>query len=185
MRNALRVAAPLVAFVLATVPATAFAAVDAFLFIADVKGGAMDEKHRDWIEVSSFQWGSKRGVGSPMGGTSDRESSAPSVSEIVVTKVIDRASPLLSKCAATGCHYRSVILEMRKAGGNQMVRYVLSNVMVSGYHVSSGGDRPTESLSLNFTKIEMRAAPEPTGATHLTPARSNTLKPISPETKPR
>jgi type VI secretion system secreted protein Hcp len=25
--------------------------------------------------------------------------------------------------------------------------------MVSGYSVSSGGDRPSESLSLNFTKI--------------------------------
>ena len=25
--------------------------------------------------------------------------------------------------------------------------------MVSGYSVSSGGDRPTESISLNFTKI--------------------------------
>jgi type VI secretion system secreted protein Hcp len=31
--------------------------------------------------------------------------------------------------------------------------YKLSDCMVSGYSVSSGGDRPTESISLNFTKI--------------------------------
>lgn len=28
--------------------------------------------------------------------------------------------------------------------------------MISGYSVSSGGDTPSESLSLNFTKVEMR-----------------------------
>jgi type VI secretion system secreted protein Hcp len=32
--------------------------------------------------------------------------------------------------------------------------YKLENCMVSGYSVSSGGDRPTESTSINFTKIE-------------------------------
>ena len=29
----------------------------------------------------------------------------------------------------------------------------LENAMISNYSVSSGGDRPTESLALNFTKI--------------------------------
>jgi hypothetical protein len=28
--------------------------------------------------------------------------------------------------------------------------------LLSGWSMSSGGDRPTESLSLNFTKIEFR-----------------------------
>jgi type VI secretion system secreted protein Hcp len=31
--------------------------------------------------------------------------------------------------------------------------YELSNCGLSGYSTSSGGDAPTESLSLNFTKI--------------------------------
>jgi type VI secretion system secreted protein Hcp len=31
--------------------------------------------------------------------------------------------------------------------------------MVSGYSVSSSGDTPEESLSLNFTKIEMKYIP--------------------------
>jgi len=31
--------------------------------------------------------------------------------------------------------------------------------MVSGYSVSSGGDKPTESISLNFTKIEYQYIP--------------------------
>ena len=160
MRFTLVIAAPLAALVALTVPETAFAAVDAYLYIEGVKGDATDARHRDWIEISSFQWGVGRGISSPMGGSADRESSAPSVSEIVVTKTSDRASPLLSRCAATACHYRSAVLEMRRPGGdNRMTRYMLSNVIIGGYHMSSGGDRPTESLSINFTKIEMLAAP--------------------------
>ena len=34
--------------------------------------------HEKWIEVNSFQWGVGRGISSPTGGSSDRESSAPS-----------------------------------------------------------------------------------------------------------
>src|ERR1700689_32456 len=48
-----------------------------------------------WIEISSFQFGVGRGISSPTGGSSDRESSSPSVSEIVVTKPPDIASPSL------------------------------------------------------------------------------------------
>jgi len=33
-------------------------------------------------------------------------------------------------------------------------KYVLENTLISGYSVSSGGDRPSESLSLNFTKVD-------------------------------
>ena len=49
--------------------------------------------HQQWIEISSFQWGVGRGISSPTGGSSDREGSSPSVSEIVVTKPTDAASP--------------------------------------------------------------------------------------------
>jgi type VI secretion system secreted protein Hcp len=60
-----------------------------------VKGDVTDEKHVGWIEVNSFQWGVGRGVSSPTGASADRESSAPSVSEVVVTKATDLASPKL------------------------------------------------------------------------------------------
>jgi type VI secretion system secreted protein Hcp len=31
--------------------------------------------------------------------------------------------------------------------------YALENAMVSGFSVNSGGDRPHESISINFTKV--------------------------------
>jgi type VI secretion system secreted protein Hcp len=154
------------ALLLGLTPGLAAAAVDAYLQIPEIKGESHDKPGT--IEISSFQWGASRGISSPTGGSADRESSAPSVSEIVVTKNQDSASPLFSKCAATGCHYPSATLYVRKAGGTQMeyLTYQLSNVMVSAYHVSSGGDRPMESITLNFTKIEMKYAPQTESGAH-------------------
>jgi type VI secretion system secreted protein Hcp len=34
------------------------------------------------------------------------------------------------------------------------MEYILSNTLVSGFSTNSTGDRPVETVSLNFTKIE-------------------------------
>lgn len=159
MRQSLRSIAFALAFVLTSSPA--FAAIDAYLQIDGIKGES--PTHPGWIEVSSFQWGAGRGAGLPTGGAAGREASAPSVSEVVVTKTTDSASPFLMKCAASGCHYKKVTLAVRKAGGEQLLTYILTDVMVSGYHVSgsSGGDRPQESMTLNFAKMELQSQSAP------------------------
>ena len=111
--------------------------------------------HEKWIEVNSFQWGVGRGISSPTGGSSDREASAPSVSEIVVTKPTDSASTLLLDEALEG-EGQDVTIDFCKTDKGQLsvyLTYTLNNTMISGYSISSGGDRPQESLSLNFTKI--------------------------------
>lgn len=115
-----------------------------------------------WIELRSFQWGVGRGVSSPRdpssGGSANRESSRPSVSEIVITKRTDVASPLFSQAAL---HDRGDKCEFHfdKANTSNAQPYMtilLENVMISHYSLSSGGDRPVESLTLNFTKIEYK-----------------------------
>jgi type VI secretion system secreted protein Hcp len=56
-----------------------------------------------WIEIDSMQWGIGRSISSPSGGSSDRESSTPSVSEIVVTKTSDQSSAgLFQACLGAG-----------------------------------------------------------------------------------
>jgi len=164
-------------FLAAATPAAA--AVDAFLQIEGVNGSSVERP--GWVEVTSFQWGVGRGISSPTGGMADRESSAPSVSEIVITKVIDKASPLLSKCAASGCHYGKAVLALRKAGGGQanqpFAQYILTNVTISNVQMNGGGDNPTESLTLHFTKIEMQNAGAG-AATRTTSAPTTALHPI-------
>jgi type VI secretion system secreted protein Hcp len=128
-----------------------------FLKLGDIKGETTQLTHKDWIEVQSFQFGVGRGISSGVGGGSKREATAPSVSEIVVTKTMDISSPLLLKAAIGG---KAVVakIELTQTDNNgkhvSYQKYILTDTLVSGYSISSGGDRPSESISLNFTKLD-------------------------------
>lgn len=128
-----------------------------FLKYGALKGETTQLTHKDWIEISSIQWGVGRGISSGVGGGSKREATAPSVSEIVLTKTFDIASPLLLK-ESVGGKAVDVKIELTQtdASGKHVAyqKYVLTETLISGYSISSGGDRPSESLSLNFTKFD-------------------------------
>ncbi|MBX9748980.1 MAG: type VI secretion system tube protein Hcp [Roseococcus sp.] len=128
-----------------------------FLKYGAINGETTQLTHKQWIEVNSFQFGVGRGISSGVGGGSKREASAPSVSEIVVTKTFDIASPLLLKEAVGGKAVEAKIEITQTDNSGKHVafqKYILTDTLISGYSVSSGGDRPSESVSLNFTKID-------------------------------
>lgn len=122
-----------------------------------VKGDVTATGWENWIEIKSFQFGMGRGIASPTGGSADRRSSAPSVSEISVSKDQDTATGPLVTAALQGGGV-TVIFEFVKTSAGQLAKYMkytLTNTIISGWSTSSGGDRPSESISLNFTKIEV------------------------------
>jgi type VI secretion system secreted protein Hcp len=128
-----------------------------FLKYGALKGEVTQETHKEWIEVNSLQWGVGRGIGSGVGGGSLREATAPSVSEVTISKIMDISSPLLLKEAIGGKAVEVKIeLTQTDASGKHVSfqKYILTNTLVSGYSISSGGDRPSESLSFNFTKFD-------------------------------
>lgn len=138
----------------------------------DIKGDVTTEGFKDQIELSSFQWGVGRGVGSPTGASGNREASTPSVSEITVTKNMDQATGDVLKEIYSGKGAATAVISFVRTDGGGGVAYqviTLTNVMVSGFSVSSGGDRPSESLSLNFTKIEIKITPQKDDGTAGTP----------------
>lgn len=128
-----------------------------FLKYGTINGETTQLTHKQWIEVNSIQWGVGRGISSGVGGGSKREATAPSVSEITLTKTFDISSPLLLK-EALGGKAVEVKIELTQTDNNgrhvSYQKYVLTDTLISGYSLSSGGDRPSESLSLNFTKID-------------------------------
>lgn len=128
-----------------------------FMKFGTMKGEVSAEGYKEWVELNSFQWGVGRGISSGVGGASKREASAPSVSEITVSKTMDAFSPLALKEAIGGEGVQVKIDITRTDGkGNHVAfqKYILDGTMISGYSVSSGGDRPSESISLNFTKFD-------------------------------
>jgi len=127
-----------------------------------IQGDVTADKHAKWIELNSLQWGVGRGITSPqVGGSADREGSSPSVSEITVTKVSDCASSNLLREALWG-EGKKVTLHICKTDKDAFqtyIEFILTGTMISGFSMSSGGDRPTESLSLNFIKVESNHTP--------------------------
>ncbi|WP_311031250.1 Hcp family type VI secretion system effector [Mesorhizobium koreense] len=126
-----------------------------------IDGEVTQKDHVKWIEVQSFQFGVGRGISTPTGSTNNRESSHASVSEVTVTKSMDGASPKLFTESAAGTTGKKVEINFVSTGDPGMVyaKYTLDDTLISGYSVSSGGDRPSESLSLNFTKVEFEMTP--------------------------
>ena len=120
-----------------------------------IKGEVTAVGYEDWIEVGSIQWGVGRAIGSPVG--TQREASAPSISEIVISKMQDVSSAHFFAEATVG-KSKPVEIHMLSDQGGRLQPYLkmtLDKTLISSYSQSSGGDRPTESLSLNFTKVTL------------------------------
>ena len=127
-----------------------------YMKFGSIDGPVTTKGFEKWIELNSFQWGVGRGVGSAARSSTGRESSEPSISEIVVTKPMDIASNKLFQDASGGDLSSEVTLKFTattKDTVTTFLTYKLTDTGLSGYSVSSGGDNPSESLSLNFTKI--------------------------------
>jgi len=127
-----------------------------YMKFGSIDGPITTKGFEKWIELSSFQWGVGRGIGSAARSDTGRESSEPSISEISVTKTMDIASNKLFQDAVGGDLSADVTLKFTattKDTVTTFLTYVLSNTGISGYSLSSGGDNPSESLSLNFTKV--------------------------------
>jgi type VI secretion system secreted protein Hcp len=92
------------------------------------------------------------------GGGSDRETSNPSFSEITKSKSTDIASADLFMQSVCGKSLGKAEIHFVQTGGADKKQQVylkieLTDAIVSSYSASSGGDRPSESFSLNFTQI--------------------------------
>jgi type VI secretion system secreted protein Hcp len=150
-------------------------AFTAYIQIEGIKGEVTAKGYEGWIEVGSVQWGVGRAISSPAGGA-NREASAPSLSEISLTKTLDSTSPKLFLNAVGGSE-NIPIVKLRLVditAGTVFYELTLSNVLVSSQSnsASPGDGRPQESISLNFTKIEMAYIPTDAKGAPGTPVRA-------------
>ena len=133
-----------------------------YLEVEGIDGDVTDPGHEDWITAESIDWGVVRAIASDIGRSTDRESTQPSISEITVTKTMDISSPQLFLQACRGPAMEEVTIHICRTGEDEAepyMEYVLGDCMISGYQVSSGGERPKEVVSLSFTSLQMTYTP--------------------------
>src|SRR5712692_7947485 len=89
-------------------------AVDMFLKLDDLKGESIDAKHKDAIDILSWSWGMSQSGTTHSGGGGG--AGKVSVSDISITKHVDRATPSLMLSCCNGKHFKQAVLTVRKAG---------------------------------------------------------------------
>lgn len=122
-----------------------------------IDGDVTAKGYEKQIEVDSFQFGVGRAISMDAGSAANRSSGRPSLSEITVTKRMDKSSFGIMKEVLSGSDGKKVkisVVEISKDQLKEYVGYELEEVMVSGYSVSTGGEgSPSESISLSYAKI--------------------------------
>ena len=135
-------------------------AFDAFLKIDGIPGESTDDKHKDWIEILSYNFGMTQPTSATASSAGGASTERVNLHDLAIVKSVDKASPKLYESCCKGAHIANVTLELCRAGGDK-VKYMevkLEQVMISG--VQPGGNSkgtdslPTESVSFNFGKAK-------------------------------
>ncbi|MCP1673931.1 type VI secretion system secreted protein Hcp [Natronocella acetinitrilica] len=138
-------------------------AVDSFLKLEGVDGESSDSVHADEIDVLAWSWGASNSgtMHEARGGGAGKAN----FQDISITKWIDKATPTIWRAVAKGIHYPSGKLTVRKAGGDDPLEYLvieLKSIMITSTSTggSSGEDRLTENITLNFSEFKINYTPQ-------------------------
>lgn len=132
-------------------------AFDCFLKLTDIPGESTDDKHKEWIEILSFQVGASQA--SSTGSTGGARSVGRcSWSDAAVSKTCDKASAKLMLALCKGTHIKEAKVELCRATGDKQkyMEYKMEDVLITSVSTSSHGGAetlPMEMISLNFGKI--------------------------------
>lgn len=137
-----------------------------------LNGNVSAQGLQDFIEIESFDFSAIRKMNTHPGNTTDREGTKPAISEVIVTKRADKTTPILFQEATTGTALASAEIKFVNTGKDlsEYLTVTLSNVVISRYQLndevsttaegeSSQKDKPTETIALNFDKVEVKYTP--------------------------
>jgi type VI secretion system secreted protein Hcp len=130
-----------------------------YMKVDGAEGDVTETGHKQWIELLDARWSMSRTIRSAVGIGKNRESSSAYVSEVTVTKYIDAASKGVANLAFVGKAKDATIEFTRVDKGSEAVfrSIKLTDSIISGLsNQATGSERPTEILTLNFTKIEIK-----------------------------
>jgi type VI secretion system secreted protein Hcp len=132
-------------------------AFDCFLKITDIPGESTDDKHKEWIEILSFQVGCSQSASSASTGGA-RSTGRCNWSDASVSKTCDKASAKLMLALCKGTHIKEALVVICRATGDKQkyMEYKMEDVLITNVSSSThgGGESlPMELVAMNFGKI--------------------------------
>jgi type VI secretion system secreted protein Hcp len=127
--------------------------------LGDVKGEATDQDHKDWIILTSMSAGISRSIAE---GAKDQQRSRgeTTLSDVVVTRNLDKSSTKLQENCANGTFFSEVEIHLCTTVKNKQepyLKYKLKDVIISNYSfagLATGDPQPSETVSLSYTEVE-------------------------------
>jgi len=136
-------------------------AIDVYLYIDGIKGESADDRHKDWIECKSVNWGVEqpRSATASTGGGHTAERCEHR--DIVISKLADLASPvLLQTCAAGRTIPKAKFEFMRADAQGERIKYFeieIDNVLIGAVAPSvEEGDILTERVGFKFSRVRWK-----------------------------
>jgi len=133
-----------------------------YLKIPGINGNVTAEGFQNTIECATFSHGASRAIHTQTGRAQNREYHHPSFHDVLITKSLDKASPLLFQHFCEGKTIPQLEIHQTQSANNTVtyLKYVLHNVMISSRSIASQqGTDPIESIQFNYTKIEETYTP--------------------------
>jgi type VI secretion system secreted protein Hcp len=132
-----------------------------YLQLDGIQGDATQQDHSKWMDIEAIHWNVARNMNTSAGSAANREASEPTVSEVILTKVSDSSSTKLFQEACSGRIGKTATIDLVTTGnpGNTYIEYILTNTLIANYSIDSNGDRPVETIRLNFTKMQVKYTP--------------------------
>jgi len=137
----------------AAAPIAAPAADNVFLKIPGIAGEASDSKHKDEIVLLSYTQSFTNPATVGAGGGAGRVQCG----DVKVTKLLDKASPLLIAGVATGKRYPTAVITFRKAGENPLEYYTVTLTDVFLDSITQTDASPTDATTI-LEQVSMTAA---------------------------
>ena len=131
-----------------------------FARIGTIKGESLDARHKDEIDVQSWDWGLAH-AGAPAAGGGGGAGKV-TFRDLTFTHHVDKASPLLMKACATGEHVKDATITVRRAGKGpqEFLLVTMTDVLVTGVSTSVEEDGTVEHVTLAFGKVDLEYKPQ-------------------------
>lgn len=140
-----------------------------YMKVPGIDGNVTAQSHEKWINLNTFKFGIERTIHTKIGAMFERQSGIPNFSEMLITKKIDKSSPLLFSQACAHVAKDEVLIDVCHTHDEQRhhTRYTLKNVLVSNYQTDGGcimideaeETSLIETIYLSFTQIELTYIP--------------------------
>ena len=135
-------------------------AFDSFIKIDGIPGESSDDKHKEWIELLSYDHHIEQPASSTASSVGGATAERVNHGAFNFIHQLDKATPKLLEACCTGKHIKEVTIEFCRAGGDK-VKYMeikLEQVLISAVteNGSSTGESgfPSETVSLSYGKIK-------------------------------